>query len=174
VGDLRVERVYPPVGDLHIERVYVARPTHVVARARTGTGPPVVIKASTPGAGWSVRAALRAEARLLAGLDHPGVVRLLDVVDRRRTVLVLEFLPGGHADALDRRVTEIVDDLRRLGIEHHAVTSEHVVLRADATPALVGFGQASRRSRSSSVSRRTTILASPSRTNTTGGRGTLL
>jgi serine/threonine protein kinase len=161
-------------GGLQVERAYRSRPDHLVARARVGTAPPVVVKASAMGARWSTRSALRREARLLAGLRHPGVVRLLEVVDGRHTVLVLEHLPGGHPAELDRQVAELVDDLRRLGVEHRAVTLDHVVLRADGTPALVGFGQASRRRRSSSVSRRTTTRAWPSRTNTTGGRGTLL
>ncbi len=162
-------------GRLQVERIYRSRPDHLVARARAGTAAPVVVKASAVGSRWTTRASLRREARLLGRLHHPGVVRLLDVVDTwRRTVLVLEHLPGGPLATLDHRVEELVADLRRLGVEHRAVTPDHVLLRADGTPVLVGFGQASRRSRSSSVSRRTTTRAWPSATNTTGGRGTLL
>ena len=94
-------------------------PGRIVVRARKGLGPPVLVEATVPGAGWRARAELRREAR--AADD------LVEVLDRRgRTALVRRF---------------------------------------DYT---------SSRSRSSSVSRRTTSRASPSFTKTTGGRGTLL
>ena len=162
------------------------RGDHVVSRARRGTGPPVVLKATLPGATAAERAALRREGRLLDRLRGEGVVELLDVVDqRRRTTLVLGFVP--FAVAADEAVAdlpglaEVVERLRRAGVVHTALTPAHVLLTPDGRPVLCGFGAArrlpaytSRRSRSSSVSRRTTRRASPSFTNTTGGRGTLL
>lgn len=131
-----------------VEARYPSRPEHLVVRARRGLGPPVVMKS---GAGWRTRAALREEARLLDRLRGPHVVELLDVLEaERRTALVLRFVP---------LVAE----------------PEHVLLTADGVPVVCGLGRyTSRRSRSSSVSRRTTSRASPSFTNTTGGRGTLL
>ena len=96
-------------------------PDRILVRARKGLGPPVLIEATVPGAGWRARAALRREAR---------TSDVVDVIDRRgQTAVVRPFEP---------------------------------------------FGYTSSRSRSSSVSRRTTSRASPSRTKTTGGRGTLL
>ena len=159
-----------------VESRLPGRPDRVVVRARRDAGPPVVLKATVPGASWAARSRLRAEGRLLDLVRGPGVVDLLDLVDRgRRTALVLAFVPLHHpAPATD----SIVERLARLGVAHRALRPEHVLMTAEGEPVLCGFGSAERytssRSRSSSVSRRTTRRASPSFTNTTGGRGTLL
>jgi hypothetical protein len=117
----------------------------------------VVLKS---GAGWRTRAGLREEARLLDRRRGPHVVELLDVLEvERRTTLVLRFVPLVAPPEF----------------AHLDPEPEHILLTADGVPVLCGFGRyTSRRSRSSSVSRRTTSLAVPSFTKTTGGRGTLL
>ena len=96
------------------------------------------------GTGWTVRAELRREARWLNEHRGEDVVELLDVIDRRGR-------------------TTLVLAFVPLPV------SEHVLLTAEGRRVYT-----SSRSRSSSVSRRTTRRASPSFTNTTGGRGTLL
>jgi len=129
------------------------RPDRVVVRARRPGEAPVVVKATAPDAGWAARAALRREARLLAGVQGDGVVRLLEVVDRRgRTALVLDVVPAGsladHSapdpEPVVAQVTATVDRLHRLGLAHGALRLEHVLLDADGRPVLCGFGTAHR------------------------------
>lgn len=138
------------------EAVLAGRPDRVVVRARRPDGGPVVVKATTPGAGWVARAALRREARLLEGVRGPGVVSLHDVIDRRgRTALVLGFVPAGSladrtapdADGFVAHLTATVDRLHRLGVAHGALCPEHVLLDADAHPVLCGWGSAHRTTR---------------------------
>lgn len=168
------------IGDHRVEALLGGRADHLVARARRPGERPVVLKASRPGTGWATRAELRREARILERVAGTGVVVLLDVWDRRRTVLVLELVAGGPAPGIeDGWRHDLEQTLAGRGVVHRAITLDHVLLDADARPVLVGFGNAevtysSRRRRSSSVSRRTTTRASPSFTKTTGGRGTLL
>ena len=131
-----------------VEQRFAGRSDHVVVRARRGAGPPVVIKATTPGASWAERARLRHEGRLLEVARGPGVVDLLDVVDSRgRTALVLGFVPipsGRRPDADLRQLREAVERLHRCGIAHGAIRREHVLLTADGEPVLCGFGRARR------------------------------
>jgi hypothetical protein len=156
-----------------VERRYRGRADRVVVRARKGLGSPVVLKSTRPGATWRERATLRREGRLLERVAGFGVVDLLDVADTRgRTTLVLGFVPLSSPPEVDLR--PVVERLARLDVCHGQLTPDHVLLTADGEPVLCGFGQTSSRSRSSSVSRRTTSRASPSFTKTTGGRGTLL
>jgi serine/threonine protein kinase len=120
----------------------------VVARARRGPGPPVVLKATAPGASWSRRAELRREGRRLDRLRGPGVVELLDVVDvRRRTVLVLAHLPTdlrAHPEVDLEPLQATLARLHRAGVVHDAVTPDHILLTADGDPALCGFGHVHR------------------------------
>jgi hypothetical protein len=131
-----------------VEQRLVGRRDHVVVRARRGDGAPVVVKATLPGASWADRARLRHEGRLLDLARGPGVVDLLDVVDSRgRTALVLGFVPVSSARRPDldlHPLAATVERLHRLGIVHGAIRREHVLLTAEAQPALCGFGQARR------------------------------
>jgi serine/threonine protein kinase len=120
------------VDDLALERWYSAR----VGRARRPGGAPVVVKVGPS------RPALRREARLLARVHHPGIVRVLGLV-KGDAVLVREHLPGGRPTDLGP-VRDAVDALHRAGIVHGALTEDHLVARDDGTPALVGFGVARR------------------------------
>jgi tRNA A-37 threonylcarbamoyl transferase component Bud32 len=127
------------------------RPGRVVLRARRGLECPVVLKATSPGAGWSARAALRREARLLDAVRGEGIAELLDVVDRRgRTAVVLAFVPAGtlaeraapDPGTVTCRLAATVDRLHRAGVVHGALRPEHVALDAEGRPVLVGFGVA--------------------------------
>jgi len=139
-------------------------------RARRPGEAPVVVKATPPGAGWTSRAALRREARLLASAQGDGVVRLLDLLDRRgQTVLVLDFVPAGaladrtapDPELVVTHLTATVECLQRLGLAHGALRPEHVLLDADGRPVVCGFGAAHR---TSSRDPDTTALAALIRT----------
>ncbi len=135
------------------EVVLGGQPDRVVVRARRPGEAPVVIKATPPAAGWSSRAALRREARLLQSAQGDGVVRLLDILDRHGcTAIVLGFVPAGSLadrpapdpDLVVAHLTATVDRLRRIGLAHAALHPEHVLLDADGHPILCGFGAARR------------------------------
>lgn len=117
-----------------------------VVRGRRDDGPPVVLKATAPGASWSERARLRHEARLLERARGPGVVELLDIVEsRRRTALVLAFVPTDarhHPDVDLAPLQAIVGRLHHVGIVHQALVPEHLLLTADGDLVLCGFGAA--------------------------------
>jgi eukaryotic-like serine/threonine-protein kinase len=66
----------------------------------------------------SSRAAMAGEARALASLDHPAIVRAFDaVLDRDRPHLVLEFLDGPRLSTLIRRHGVIIEQLLPLALE---------------------------------------------------------
>lgn len=130
-----------------VDRRLTGRPDRIVVRARRGTDPPVVVKATVPGATWRARAALRHESRLLDEGRGPGVVELLDVADTRgRTALVLRHVPLApppHTDLEALRST--VERLLAMGIDYGPVRAEHVLRTADGELVLCGFGRATRR-----------------------------
>ncbi|MBL8860506.1 MAG: caspase family protein [Planctomycetes bacterium] len=94
-------------------------------------------------------------ARALAQVRHPGVVKLLDVLDTPDGALVvLEPVPGetlaeitGRDGRLDpERVREIgaglaeaLSAVHTQGVVHRGVSAENIVLRGDGTPCLKGF-----------------------------------
>jgi eukaryotic-like serine/threonine-protein kinase len=80
----------------------------------------VVVKILRPrlAAGASTRAALAREARALAALNHPGLVRAFDaVLEGERPHLVLEFLDGPRLSTLLRRYGVILEQLLPLAVE---------------------------------------------------------
>jgi serine/threonine protein kinase len=113
----------------------------------------VALKVAGPGA----EARLRAEAALLAELDHPGVVRAHGLLEGEAPALVLDLVPGGDlAERLARRgrltPTEVVDlgvtlartldDLHRAGVVHRDVKPSNVLLTAEGRPVLCDLGTA--------------------------------
>lgn len=94
-------------------------------------------------------ARLTREAANLARAQHPGVVELLAVEDRR---LVLRHggtpisrlgpFPADHAAGIVGAVADIVHAVHRAGIAHRDLDADHVLLDADGRPKLCGFGQA--------------------------------
>jgi serine/threonine protein kinase len=102
------------------------------------------------------RERLRKEARLLATLDHPNVVRIHDVGDDGdQPYIVMEHVAGGSlADAVRaggpmapvdavRVVLGVLGALEaahQLGVVHRDVKPANVLLRADHTPVLCDFG----------------------------------
>ncbi len=118
-----------------------------------------------------------AEARMLRDLQHPNVVRFVDIVDvTGLTLLVLEYVEGGTLRAaLDRRSGKLGtrDGLRvargvlaglaavhACGIAHRDVKPENVLLDAAGDPKITDFGAARE--------------AKPGATIRVGGLGTLL
>ncbi|CAN5909346.1 hypothetical protein BH23ACT2_BH23ACT2_28860 [soil metagenome] len=102
--------------------------------------------------------ALRQEAVLLATLDHPHVVRVLDVVDDPPGVaVVLPLLAGGSLrQLLDERgtltagevvavlgpVADATTSLHRRGIVHGDLKPENILLTGDGVPMLADVGVA--------------------------------
>ena len=139
--------MHEPALGWEVDRRLPGRHDRVVVRARRGSDPPVVVKATVPGATWRERAALRHEGRLLDTARGPGVVELLDVTDTRgRTALVLRHVPltaPAGTDLEPLRAT--VDRLLTEGIVYGPIRPEHVLRTADGELVLCGFGSARRR-----------------------------
>lgn len=131
-------------GGFVAERVLARRPGRVVARARRpGDTSPVVVKATTAGAGWRDRAALRREARLLDALAGAGVVELVEVVDRRGTALALRLVPPGRivdVDAATALVEEALDRFAASGLAHDSLDPAHVLIDECGRPVVCGLG----------------------------------
>jgi len=95
----------------------------------------------------------RAEARLLARLDHPGLVQFVDLVDDDPVELHTAY---AGSDTWDRSlpdtdvliieglatIASTVADLHDLGTAHRALIPGHVVVAADNRPVLCGLGDA--------------------------------
>jgi formylglycine-generating enzyme required for sulfatase activity len=130
-----------------------------VYRARDDeTGREVAIKVPHPG--WS--ALTETEARLLAGLDHPGIVRFYESgrADDGSVYLVSEFVGGGdltgllergrptpeEAAAIIARVAEALHHAHQRGLFHRDIKPANILLGADGRPVVADFGLALRES----------------------------
>lgn len=98
----------------------------------------------------------RNECRLLAGLDHPGIARLIDggVTDEGVPWLVVEYVEGRPLDAwcdehavdvrgrvkLLMQVCEAVRHLHRHSVLHRDLKPANVLVDADGRPRLIDFG----------------------------------
>ncbi len=124
----------------------------------TETGRTVAVKRITTLPTDAQRAAFHREARTLAGLDHPSVLRLVELIDTdEHLALVTEYAGGGSLrDALRTRgpfapakvvallapVASALAETHRDGIVHRDVKPSNIVLRDDGTPVLADFGLA--------------------------------
>ncbi|HEX7135401.1 MAG TPA: serine/threonine-protein kinase, partial [Iamia sp.] len=104
------------------------------------------------------RARIRREAEVLRSLDHPGIVRLLDLVDDGDdVVLVMPYLAGGSlhervatqgpmepeaVQVLADRLLDALAAAHRQGVVHRDIKPENVLFTADGDPRLVDFGVA--------------------------------
>ncbi len=112
----------------------------------------------TPEEVTRARARIRREADVLRSLDHPGIVRLLDLLDDGDdVVLVMPYLAGGSLhervardgpmtpDAVAAMADRLLDALaaaHRQGVVHRDIKPENVLFTADDDPRLVDFGVA--------------------------------
>lgn len=98
------------------------------------------------------------EARTLAGLNHPGVVRILEVLPSHGTaVAIMEpargetfaaYLSAHHDTAaveqLLYRLLDILDFLHKHSIIHRDIKPANIIVQADGSPVLLDFGSALR------------------------------
>lgn len=97
------------------------------------------------------------EARILAGLNHPGIVKVYDIFQAAGTAcMVMEFVGGEslsewlprHAEDM-RLVSDVLSRLlSALGylhaneVLHRDIKPSNIIIRADAQPVLIDFGAA--------------------------------
>ena len=98
------------------------------------------------------------EARTLASLDHPSIVRVHRVIEARGTAyMVMEYVEGRNLEEALRaegpwpeaRVRALLEELlpgmelaHGAGLVHRDIKPANVMLRADGTPVLIDFGAA--------------------------------
>lgn len=121
----------------------------------------VALKRAVPTGGDDHRASrerLRLEATLLADLDHPHIVDLLDVLDDGDGVAIVmplarggslrallderRALPAGQVVALLALVADALASAHRRGLVHGDVKPANVLLTEDGEPLLADFGAA--------------------------------
>lgn len=105
----------------------------------------------------SRRDAVLAEGRLLADLDHPGLVRVFDVgVHAGRPYLVLEHVPGRNLEQnfatrrpSAREAARMIAELARVvayahsrGVVHGDITPRNILIDEDGRTRLIDFGMA--------------------------------
>lgn len=116
----------------------------------------VALKLVRPGLAPDLVARFRAERRLLAALEHPGIARLLDggVADDGRPYFVMEFVEGEpmltHADAarlgvearlrLFLAVCEAVAYAHQKLIVHRDLKPNNLLVTLEGDPKLLDFG----------------------------------
>lgn len=97
------------------------------------------------------------EARTLAGLQHPGIVRVLDVFEGNNTAyMVMDYIQGptlgsliggGPLEAvqvaeLARGLGEALEVVHQAGLLHRDIKPDNVLLAGGIRPVLVDFGSA--------------------------------
>ena len=136
-----------------------ATSTVYLARDRT-LGIELALKVFHPPARLADEAGQRffAEARLVAGLRHPGVVAIYDLDEAAHT-LVMEHLPDGtlrdrlararptalpcdEAMALTRSLLSTLVYVHAAGVVHGDITPRNILYRSPGEPVLADFGSA--------------------------------
>lgn len=130
--------------------------TIVLARSITNPARLVAIKRLHPAGSPEMMERIRREAETLQALEHPHIVRVLDVIDDRGGVaLVLQYAPNGTlADRLVRSKTlsptesiavlaPLADALsyaHEKNVLHRDVKPSNILFTADDLPLLADFG----------------------------------
>ncbi|MCK9924408.1 protein kinase [Frankia sp. AgPm24] len=104
-------------------------------------------------AGVQARAGFRREADVLAGLDHPHIVRIYDYVERDDlALLIMEHLGGGTlrtrlpttsqaaACAVGLAAADALAAAHAAGVLHRDVKPANILFTRDGAPKLVDFG----------------------------------
>jgi serine/threonine-protein kinase len=118
---------------------------------------PVAIKILPPTIGQdaSFRARFEREGRMIAGLNHPNIIRVYDIDEAGGLFyMVMDLLPGGTLESrlreggLDRRwsadvivkMAEALDYAHTRGVIHRDIKPSNILLDADGQPVLADFG----------------------------------
>ena len=116
----------------------------------------VVLKVGRPGGAGGAES-LRAEGRVLAGLDHPNLARVIDLdVHDGRPFLAIEYVRGRNLRqvAADRQVppaeaarvvaavARAADHAHGRGVIHRDIKPANIVMEESGRPRLVDFGLA--------------------------------
>jgi serine/threonine-protein kinase len=118
---------------------------------------PVAIKILPPTIGQdpSFRARFEREGQMIAGLNHPSIIRVYDIDETDGLFyMVMDLLPGGTLEArlreggLDRRwsvdiigrMAEALDYAHSHGVIHRDIKPSNILLDADSRPVLADFG----------------------------------
>lgn len=118
----------------------------------------VALKRLRAGSGMLDMARIRREATVLTELDHPHVVRILEVIhDGDGVALAMQYAPGGSLDgllaergvltpgqvvAVAAPVAEALASAHRRGVLHGDVKPANVLFTSDGEPLLSDFGVA--------------------------------
>ena len=148
------------VGDYELEQQIGAGSSGTVWRAhRRGPVPRVVaLKRLRSGSDEVDLARIRREAGVLTELDHPHVVRVLEVIeDGDGLAVAMQFAPGGSLDvmlaergrlapgevvAVAAPIADALASAHRRGIVHGDVKPANVLFTSDGEPLLSDFGVA--------------------------------
>ena len=128
------------------------------ARRPGPVAPVVAVKRARAGAGADAADRLRREAALLADLDHPHIVRVLEVLDDGDGLaIVMSFARGGSLHdllaergrldpgatvAILARVADALASAHRRGVFHGDVKPANILFTTDGEPLLGDFGVA--------------------------------
>lgn len=148
IGPYRIDAL---VGRGRAGAVWRATRTGAVARE-------VAIKRARATAGRDGADRLRHEASVLADLDHPHIVRVVDVLDDGDDVAIVmslarggslhdllaerDRLSAGETVAVLARIAEAVDSAHRRGVLHGDVKPANILFTSDGEPLLGDFGVA--------------------------------
>ncbi|MCK9878693.1 protein kinase [Frankia sp. Ag45/Mut15] len=125
----------------------------VLAGTHRQMGRPVAIKVMAAMGTASPAAGFAAEARMLARLDHPHVVRVYDYVeDRGLCMVVMELLAGGtltrqraamdpeQVCAVALAVAAALDHAHRHKVLHRDIKADNIMFAGDGTLRVTDFG----------------------------------
>jgi serine/threonine protein kinase len=147
-------------GFIGIERLPVAGTVPIFRAKRTALGQPVTIKALAPQKGVSEKLVLRflREARIVARLNHPNIVRVFDVRRSGKILyIVMESIEGRtlleeieargrlevrRALAVALPVARALDHAHSLGVIHRDLKPANVMITEAAEVKLIDFGLA--------------------------------
>lgn len=147
-------RLLAPIGDGGMGSVWLAE-----ARGAPEVRVAIKFAAATRVDAEEARARLEQERRILARLDHPAIVDVVDAGDSgpQGPYLVMPLVDGAPLDAharevargsraavaaVMRRLSEAVEHVHARGFVHRDIKPSNVLVRDDGTPMLLDFGVA--------------------------------